>query len=206
MNLTVSQWANKNLVKNKPFNPTEEEIWKYIPQYDGYLQASSFGRIREYQVMIKSDGKPHVIKNKILNIQNNGNLAYKTKTIRAQHLIFSAFFHIPIRGTRVFFKDGNPLNRRPENLFYSGQALKGEENYKAKLTNQKVYALCLDYINGINASILSEKYGIHMQNVYRVVYNLIWESVERPSLSRNIIKKDKAKLIEFFQSQLTSKK
>ena len=44
-----------------------EEIWKPIPGYEGYYEASSFGRIKSLpRRFVRKDGRPHTIKGCIL--------------------------------------------------------------------------------------------------------------------------------------------
>lgn len=183
----------------------EIEIWRYIPQYDGFLQASTFGNIREYIQIIKSDGLPHVLRNRPINISSRGIIRYKGPEQSVNRLIFSAFYHIPPTLHRVLHKDGNSNNKRPDNLYCENIAAKGEQNYQAKLNSQQIYNLCYDFINGHNAKVLSEKYNIHFMNVYRVLRNNIWQSVTRPTITRQILKTDKKKILKAIEEKLNSK-
>ena len=45
---------------------------------------------------------------------------------------------------------------------------------------------------------LAEKYDIHFQNVYRILRNKIWKSIERPAITKNKIKQNKEYLINYF--------
>ena len=192
-------------MNTQPQRIEEQEIWKYVPQFDGYLQASNLGNIREYIQIIKSDGLPHVIKNNVLkpNENNKTNIvSYKGKFISVNRLIFSAFFYIPKTSFRILHKDGNIYNRRPDNLYCEDSSCKGETNYQAKLDATQIYKLCYDFVNGYKAKALAEKYNIHFMNVYRVLRNNIWQSVNRPKITRQIIKKDKKNILAFLEKKL----
>lgn len=179
-----------------------EEVWKYVPQFDGFLQASNLGNLREFVQILKSDNRLHIIKKKLIEIRENGLVSYQGKVISAPRLIFSAFYTKIGKGYRISFRDGNNQNRKPENLMSESTSLNAEENYQAKLSSSSVYKLCLDYVNGFNAKALSEKYNIHYMNVYRVIQNNIWKSVERPKLDRKYIKENKEYLIKYFNNKI----
>lgn len=197
-------------MNTQPQTIEEQEIWKYVPQFDGYLQASNLGNIREYIQIIKSDGLPHVIKNRAMKILNNsttdfkkGNTVnYRGQSYCANRLIFNAFFHTPHSSFRILHKDGNTYNRRPDNLYCEDSSCKGEANYQAKLDATQIYKLCYDFVNGYKAKALAEKYNIHFMNVYRVLRNNIWQSVNRPKITRQIIKKYKKNILAFLEKKL----
>lgn len=96
------------------------------------------------------------------------------------------------------------MNRSPENLLFTSinPGKQGEQNHNAKLSSVKVYELCLDYINGFPGKALAEKYDIHFQNVYRVIRNTIWKSIERPAITKNKIKQNKQYLINYFTDKI----
>ena len=182
----------------------QKEIWKYVPQYDGFLQASNLGNIREFIQIIKSDNKPHILVNRPINI-SRGCFMYKSRTQSAAYIIYCTFVGTPNLGRRIRFKDGNNLNRRPQNLQSENTTQKGEKNYQAKLTNIKIYQLCLDFINGFSGKALAEKYNIHYMNVYRILRNKIWTSVTRPTVTRQIINRDDNKIKKFFEEKVNEK-
>ena len=85
------------------------------------------------------------------------------------------------------FKDGNVNNLNIDNLYQVSHSeisnISCENNFRAKLTKEKIYDILLDYINGLSVVNLSEKYNIHTQNIYRILYNKIWVNVPRPYVS-----------------------
>ena len=193
----------------------QKEIWKDIPQFEGFLQASDHGRIREYILVLKPDNSVIVWKNRIINIINDSSgtnsantFSYLSKRINANKAIYSAFFDVPTTYYKIRPKDGNNLNTRPDNMDCIElkpkiiKKYKAEDNYQAKLNNKQIYQLCLDFINGFSGKALAEKYNIHYMNVYRILRNKIWTSVTRPTVTRQIINKDDNKIKKFFEEKV----
>src|SRR5699024_6415145 len=78
---------------------TEKEIWKDIPNYEGYYQASNLGRVKSLdRAITRKSGAGKLLKGKILNpTMNNGykqvRLAMKgrKRTFRFSQLVAMAF-------------------------------------------------------------------------------------------------------------------
>ena len=101
-----------------------EEIWKPIPGYEGFYEASTFGRIRSVErIAIGRWGRNHR-KSHVLS-QNDVHDGYKQVKfsidgIKSQpsvhRLIAETFIDNPHNLPQVNHKDGNPGNNRVENL------------------------------------------------------------------------------------------
>lgn len=136
-----------------------EEIWKDIPNYDGY-QASNLGRIRTYNKITytKRHGYRHW-KDRILsfkpsttsNQKSNQGIGYrvdlwkngKPKTILVARLIATTFLEDLIdTDMTVNHKDGNRLNNNVNNLEWlsrSDNIKYGFENGQYKQTKTILY-------------------------------------------------------------------
>lgn len=100
-----------------------EEIWKDIPGYEGYYQASNLGRIKRI-AFLHGKSKMIIKKEKILKPINNKNgyyyiglSRYKVKQYRLHRIILSTF--MPIKNDykmQVNHKNGNKHDNRLENL------------------------------------------------------------------------------------------
>lgn len=169
----------------------EDEIWKDIPSFIGFLQASNLGRIREY-IVVKANGFPDIVyKNRILKIIECNTepyiakINYNGKVYYAARLIAEAFLKDFERKKIVGFKDGNNKNIRPDNLKIQkapGISAKGYNNWQAKLNDEKILEIVELIKKGYSARTIAKKYDIHWQNVYRIAYKKIWKHVERPIL------------------------
>lgn len=106
---------------------TSEEIWKPIPGYEGYYEASTYGRIRSVtrvvadirlgQKRIKGrikkltdahDGRM------VVNLCING----KRNIVKVHRVVMLTFVGPRPEGTEICHKDGNYRNNRLDNLRY----------------------------------------------------------------------------------------
>ncbi len=105
---------------------TQQEIWKDIPDYEGYYQVSNFGNVKSLSRTIFKMGKfPFISKEKILKPRVN--TGYKVfnlckngheKTRKVHQLVAMAFLnHVPCGYKLVVnHKDFNKLNNNISNL------------------------------------------------------------------------------------------
>jgi hypothetical protein len=102
------------------------EIWKDIPNYEGYYQVSSIGNIRSVNRILKySNGAVRIQKGKVMNRPMNQGYYYsflsknnKTKSFRTHQLVASAFLgHVPC-GLKIVVDHINNIktDNRVENL------------------------------------------------------------------------------------------
>ena len=181
------------------------ETWKNIPSFDGLLQASDQGRIREY-IVVKNNKKEIVYVDRIIAIAKNGVAKYKNTGIKAARLVAEAFIKKFDNECLIQYKDGDSTNLKPDNLILVPASYvypKGQDNYQAKLKDSDVLDICEKLIRGESAIQIAKNYGIHPNNVYRIARNEIWTHVERPKISIRNAKKTNSinKLIKSLSKQ-----
>lgn len=105
----------------------QKEIWKDIPNYEGYYQASNLGRIKSLDRSITySDGRVYNMKSTILNPLNDG-MGYlkvslskdtKSKHYRIHQLVSIAFLNHKPNGYKLVCNhiNFNKHDNRVENL------------------------------------------------------------------------------------------
>ena len=102
------------------------EIWKDIPGYEGYYQASNMGRIKSIErEIVYSNGVKKTIKEKILKNTFDGHymkvILSKNglkKQIRVHRLVLLTFERRN-KDTMINHIDGNKLNNKLDNLEWS---------------------------------------------------------------------------------------
>ena len=102
------------------------EVWKDIPNYVGYYQASDMGRIRSVHRLVPScirDGlritkrvlKPgHNAQGRLQVVLCAGGV---TKRYQVHRLVYEAFYGFGLGELYVSHKDGNHLNNASDNLY-----------------------------------------------------------------------------------------
>lgn len=106
-----------------------EEIWKDIPNYEGYYQVSNYGRVRSLNKVVKCNRGTRLRKIKILrsSITNRGYLSVglckenRQKKLLVHRLVAEAFIPNPHNLPIVNHKDENQLNNCTENLEWCTQ-------------------------------------------------------------------------------------
>lgn len=163
------------------------EIWKDIPNYEGYYQVSSLGRVKSLNY--NRTRKPRVLKQGLDGygypkscISKDG----KAKNIRVHRLVMLAF-----KGKselQVNHINGIKTDNRLENLEYctqseninhavsNGLILNGENHGKAKLTRA-----CAERIKyghqGMTQKEVANLYGISRQQVSDIRLNNQWKHI-----------------------------
>lgn len=179
------------------------EIWKDIPEYEGYYQVSNLGnvrsldRIRETHPSAKKQFK--VFKKGFLltpDLTHGGYLRFslskdkKTKKFSSHRLVAQAFIPNPENKEQVNHKDGNKLNNSIDNLewctgsenirhaYKNGlQSQVGEKNAASKLTNEQVKEIKVKLLNGVSPKEISNSYPIHRTSVYDIINGRNWSHV-----------------------------
>ena len=90
------------------------ELWKDIPNYEGFYQASDLGRIRSWDHVRKNGTNEYIQKGKILKFNKNNSEYYRVrlskngvvKTYRVNRLIALTFINNPLNKKTVNNKRG----------------------------------------------------------------------------------------------------
>lgn len=136
----------------------ENEIWKDIPKYEGYYQASNLGNIRSISRVTVKNQK---ILGKILKKYANNRNGYetvtlgldgKTKKVLVHRLVAEAFIPNPNNLPEVNHKDENKLNNRLENLewcdrkYNTNYGTRNKKAAKKKFKAVNMYTLDMKFI------------------------------------------------------------
>lgn len=168
-----------------------EEIWKDIPGYEGYYQASTLGRIRSVDREIsylsgknkvpRTDFWPSQIKT--LRYRKDGylqvNLSKNSKKgyFPVHKIISKVFLGNQPKGMDVCHNNGDRSDNRLSNLRYDTRKnnlsdtilhatrIQGEKHYNAKLTDEQVIKILKDFRN---QRVIAEEYGIGQGHVSRL--------------------------------------
>jgi len=127
-----------------------KEIWKDIPNYEGYYQASNLGRIKSLErIIIRRDKKSYLQKETILKQAKNKKKYYqvglsknfKHKTISVHRLVAQAFIPNPDNLPQVNHIDGHKENNCVDNLEWCDNLYNMQHSYKLGLRNNVLKSL-----------------------------------------------------------------
>lgn len=169
---------------------TTVEIWKDIPGYEGCYQVSSFGRIKGIRRdVIKKNGKPYKIKERMLNPSKQGRGKYlyvsiglnrKIRKNKTLHSLICTTFNGPrLKGKECNHIDGNKYNNRPENLEW----ITKEEN----LNHQRFNKL-FRHGENVKWSVLKEKDVLEIRKNKVIYRGLLSELAKKYKVSCASIK------------------
>jgi NUMOD4 motif/HNH endonuclease len=177
------------------------EVWKDVPGYEGFYQASTLGRIKSLgRVFIRSDGKRMTLRERILkpSIAPNGYkmcvLCRDAKWYATVHSVVALTFH----GERppemeVCHNDGVKINCMPSNLRYGtkvsnaadkilhGTIQRGTKNIRCKLTEEQVIEARARYAaGGVSLKTLASSYGVSLSGIHYAItaHNWSWLSAK----------------------------
>lgn len=162
-----------------------EEIWKDIPNYEGY-QISNKGSIRSFKRSVHTNLAPKVLK-LIINdryIYVGAQVNKKRRNIPAHRAVAMAFIPNPLNKPQVNHINGIKHDNRVENLEWctnaeniahavnTGLSRKGEQINFSKLTNEQVLKIREMASQGIKLKEIVKEIGV-------VGYSSIWDILAR---------------------------
>lgn len=179
-----------------------EEIWKDIPEYEGFYQASNKGRIKSLSRTVKSRNK-RIIKERILKLtkKTDGYITVglsklgKIKSFGVHRLVAYAFIQYPIElPLEVCHNDGTRDNNVLENLRIDTKknnclerTMHGTQNYQKGETNGR----CILSDKECLKILQDDRSQVAIANEYNVSPSLIY-----------LLKKRKIRKYLFEQTQL----
>lgn len=112
------------------------EIWKDMPEFEGYYQISNYGRVKSLPRIVRMiDGRKYTVKGKILGPAWDGHYYHvifskgKEFVHLLHRLVLTAFVGPAPEGMEGCHNDGNPKNNRLDNLRWDSS----KNNYKDKI-------------------------------------------------------------------------
>lgn len=176
-----------------------KEVWRDIPGYEGYYQASNLGNIKSLPKKYKPLGrilKPQQRNNYlIVSLSRDG----KSKSQSVHRIIMKTF-----KGESnltVNHIDGNKHNNKLENLEYCTPRDNARHVFisKIKITNSERFKdeIIKDYKNGITLVNLTKKYHVDLRHLKKFLLENGFELKERRTgkypkiINREIIKEVK---------------
>ena len=174
-----------------------EELWKPIDGF--YNEVSNFGRVRSvtheagngkiYQGKIL---KPVMTKSGYVNVPLVTGNDETRVTKRVHRLVADAFCKNPDDKDEINHKDGNKENNRAENLEWVTRSeneqhayannlvkvLKGSKKPCAKLNEEDIRHIRIEYENGCLQIELAERYGVARQTISSIVNRKAWSHVQ----------------------------
>lgn len=121
-------------------NESTTEVWKPIPGWEQYYEASTHGRIRSLdRFTIHSNGHPYRRKGRILKawlLPNSGHHCVslyadnKRTKFLVHRLVLTTFVGEPPEGTEGCHNNGNPADNRLENLRWDTKKANAQDSLK----------------------------------------------------------------------------
>jgi hypothetical protein len=173
------------------------EIWKDIPGYEGFYQASNLGRIKSLaRIECRKSGASYQIRERILSTPLNTNgypnvnlcMRGERRLWRVHRLIALAFLssHYPLSHNEINHINGNKTDNRVENLERCSRSengkhahatglnrgVKGHNHPMAKLTNAQAEEIRKKYSPfKYTMQMLAKEYGISDSNICGIIKN-----------------------------------
>lgn len=172
-------------------------IWKKIDNYD--YEVSFCGSVRSIEkTIIRSDGKPHFVKSKILRPANDqGYLKValsgngKLKSFRVHRLVAKAFCGCINGKYEVNHIDGNKLNNRADNLEWCNRSenvkhafnnslakpLRGSKNPTSVIDEIKAMTIKTMLMSGFGPTEISKRYGVSINICKDISRGRTWNHI-----------------------------
>ena len=170
-----------------------KEIWKDIPEYEGYYQVSNLGRIRSIKrYVLRCDGRLQFCNGKIIKQRPTTTCHYLVvdlckNNIRKHYLVHvlvaRSFYNNSCNDVEVNHKNGNWLDNRIENLelvthqeninHSIRHGLKndyGENSKNAALTNEQAKRIRERHAMGEKQNAIAEEFGVSKQTINNIVH------------------------------------
>lgn len=195
---------------NNQFSEEElkSEIWKDIPEYEGYYQVSNLGRVKSLDRIVEAifmgkKKKPVIRKGRILipaqhtdgHMRVNPCINSKVKISFVHRLVLFAFVPNPDNLPVCCHNDGNPTNNRVENLRWGtcydnywdmhkhgvwnpGVHPKGAEIPWAKLNEEKVREIRKLNAEGISQRKLGKIFGVSHSVIRNIIIGKKWKHIK----------------------------
>jgi hypothetical protein len=186
---------------NSQFSEEElkNEVWKNVPNYEGFYQVSNLGRIVSLDRYVKKWNGIKLHKGRVLTprIDSKSNrfsiqLNKEGKRINAaiSRTVLLTFVGIAPGGTECCHNDGNCQNNRLENLRWDtpsnnqkdrikhGTYQYGEKNPSAKLSKNDVLDIREMYATGkYTQREIARMYHINYVTVFDIVHRVNWKHI-----------------------------
>lgn len=177
------------------------EKWKAVPDYEGYYEASSLGRIRSVSrtITVNLNGKQFSrrLKGKVLKQFYDGRGLYlqtiltkdgNARRFLVHRLVASTFLENPFGLAEVNHKDENKYNNCAENLEWcshkynnnygskkdSGKGEKNSQNKFSEETIREIKRLYKKRDPEFGTTALAKKYGISVPHVSAIIHGKRW--------------------------------
>lgn len=174
---------------------SEEEIWKDIPKYEGYYQASSLGRIRSLDRISMILGRPTKVIGRVIKVKHNKSNGYcvvilcvngARKTHTVHRLVAMSWIPNNSGLGDVNHKNGDKHDNKPDNLEWCNRSQnhlhayktglkvsrKGEDVFwKAKLTEAQVRSVFCD---PRSASSIAASLGVTKSCITHIKSGISW--------------------------------
>lgn len=162
--------------------PIEGEIWKSIPGYEGYYEASNMGRIRSITRQVRNWGTHKQRKDSIILKPNpvihgyNAVCMYrdgeKMKFCKVHRLVASAF--LGPSDLQVNHKDGNRRNNKLENLEWCTGSENNKHAFKFLGRKPKInHKLTLIDVQVVKECLAAGFYQYEIANYFKVCQSAI---------------------------------
>lgn len=170
------------------------EIWKDIPDYEGFYQVSNFGRVRSIDRVVTCFKTTKTRKGQILKPKpdKDGYLTIMIgkaekqscrKTVKVHALVASAFLGDRPQGHVINHIDGVKANNCPSNLEYCtaksntqhayrlGLCKKGEAHQSAKLRDSEVIEIRKMAEAGMSDIAIAKLFNVRPGNIWNIKKN-----------------------------------